>query len=294
MEANPGTVDAAKLAAFVGGGGNRLSLGVQTHDDKLLALLGRRHSFADADQSVRLARAAGVTRVSLDLIYGLPRQTVDGWSETLHHAISLGPDHISAYCLELHPDTPLARRVASGELSLPGEEEVVAMLAQTMSILPRAGLKHYEIANFSLTGAECVHNVNYWRNGIYLGLGAAAHSHLHGRRWANLARIEDYLAALAAGDPPAASTEVLTEREELLETVMLGIRLREGLATALFPLRYGRSAEELFGGALTDLIARNLLAAEGGRLRLTDSGVFLADYVLRTLACALPNGLGHS
>ncbi|MGE5598474.1 MAG: coproporphyrinogen III oxidase, partial [Bacteroidota bacterium] len=168
-------------------------------------------------------------------------------------------------------------------LELPPEEETAAMLAAAMERLPAAGLRQYEVASFAKPGAESRHNLNYWRNGIYLGLGAAAHSRIGRRRWANLTDPSAYVAALARGVSPAAWEEELTEEDELLETVMLGLRLREGLDLSLFPRRFGREAETIFGPALRGLCRAGLLRTDGGRLRLTQAGIPLADYVLRTL-----------
>jgi len=285
MEANPGTIDQAKIEAFLAAGGNRLSLGLQTHDPMLLELLGRRHTTAEAADAARLARALGVNQISLDLIYGLPGQTVACWEETLSYALSLAPDHLSVYSLELHPGTPLAARVTAEQAVLPDEEEAAAMLEQAMTVLPEAGLRQYEIANFARPGAECRHNLNYWRNGSYLGLGAAAHSHLTGKRRANLADLDRYLTAVDARQVPVAFTEEISPSEDLVETLLLGLRLREGIALDLFPRRFGHTVETLFGAALTGLVGEHLVALDGERLRLTDSGVVLADYVLRTLVC---------
>ncbi|MGE5527897.1 MAG: radical SAM family heme chaperone HemW [Patescibacteria group bacterium] len=290
MEANPGTMDPAKLEAFVRGGGTRLSLGLQTHDACLLRLLGRRHTAAEAAGAVADARRAGVTRINLDLIYGLPGQTAASWRATLDFALSLGPDHLSLYDLELHPGTPLARRIAIGDLARPAEDDTAAMLREAMRILPAAGFLQYEVASFARPGAECRHNLNYWRNGGYLGLGAAAHSHLWGRRWANLADPRAYLAAVAAGNPPVAAAEELGPDADLLETVMLGLRLREGLDLAVLSGKAGLLGGALFGQALPRLASAGLieLTARGERLRLTERGVLLADYVLRSLAAELP------
>ena len=288
MEANPGTLDRAKIETFLAAGGNRLSLGLQTHDPRLLELLGRRHTAAEATAAVRMARALGVNQISLDLIYGLPGQTVAGWEETLSYALSLAPDHLSVYSLELHPDTPLATRVAAGQAALPGEEDVAVMLERAMTVLPAAGLRQYEIANFARPGAECRHNLNYWRNGRYLGLGVAAHSYLAGNRRANLTDPDRYLTAVHAGQAPVAFTEEIGPAEDLVETLLLGLRLREGIPLDLFPRRFGRTVEALFGAALIGFVGKHLVALDGERLRLTDSGVVLADYVLRTLVCWRP------
>lgn len=282
MEANPGTLDRARLEVFAAGGGTRLSLGLQSHDAALLRLLGRIHTAADVTAQVGAARAAGIARINLDLIYGLPGQTVESWRQTLSFALSLAPDHLSLYDLELHENTPLAGEVAAGRLTLPSEEETAAMLSLAMDKLPAAGLYQYEVASFAVPGAESRHNLNYWRLGKYLGLGAAAHSHLGRKRRANLADPAEYVAALARGAAPVAWEEELTDGDELLEAVMLGLRLREGIDLNLLARRFGRAAE-ILGPALPGLCRAGLLTADGGRLRLTEAGIPLADHVLRTL-----------
>ncbi|MGQ9779314.1 MAG: radical SAM family heme chaperone HemW [Bacillota bacterium] len=291
MEANPESIDRPKLEAFVAGGGNRLSLGLQTHDDRLLARLGRLHTAARTAEVVRLARSAGVARINLDLIYGLPDQSPAHWEETLAFALSLSPDHLSLYALELHPGTLLAAAVEEGRLVLPPEEEVAAMLATAMEVLPRAGLRQYEVASFARPGAECRHNLNYWRRGPYLGLGAAAHSFFGGERWANCRDPDSYLAALARGDSPVAFREKIGPLAELIETVMLGLRLTEGISSSLLFSLTGRAVEELFGEALASLRAEGLVILEGGYLRLTSRGVLFADYVVRRLVGGLPEGV---
>ncbi len=288
MEANPGTLDQAKLDAFVGAGGNRLSLGAQTHDRNLLRLLGRIHTADDTAAAVAMTRAAGIRRISLDLIYGLPGQSPAGWEETIRFALSLDPEHISLYCLEVHAGTPLAARLAAGELDLPGEDDTAGMLAAAMRTLEAAGFRWYEIANFARPGAECRHNLNYWRRGFYLGLGVAAHSFLGGRRWGNLRDLPMYHSALAQGEAPVEFVDEIGPAEEVLEELMLGLRLREGIDRTWFKNRIDQKAAALFDQAREALLAEGLLAAEGARLRLTERGVIMADYVVRSLVAVLP------
>ena len=283
MEANPGTLDEDKLAAFLAHGGTRLSLGVQSHDDAVLRELGRAHTAEEARSAAVQARKSGVSRINLDLIYGLPGQTLQGWRRTLEFALSLAPDHLSLYSLELHPGTPMAQRVSAGLLTLPDEDLGRGMMESAGEILTADGFLRYELASYARPGAECLHNLNYWRNGSYLGLGAAAHSRWHGKRWFNHADPESYLAAVHQGVRPVHGTETLGAREDLLETVMLGIRLREGLDLEVFPRRFGQTASELFLGGLEALSADGLLETAGTRLRLTEEGVYLADYTLRKL-----------
>ncbi len=290
MEANPESLDPAKLQAFIAGGGNRLSLGVQTHEPRLLAGIGRRGGTSQAARAAAQARAAGVASLSLDLMYGLPGQSVADWEQTLAFALTLAPEHVSAYCLELHPGTDLHARVTAGAVSLPAEEETAAMFQAARTTLDRAGLLRYEVTNHARPGQECQHNLHYWRREEYLGLGAAAHSHVCGKRWGNVPGIGDYLAALQRGERPVAFCEELGPEQKQLECLMLGLRLTPGISQADFAAVFGRSPQEVFGRTLAALVDGRMLALDGGRLRLTDRGALLADRVLRTLVNALPAG----
>jgi oxygen-independent coproporphyrinogen-3 oxidase len=229
IEANPGTLSAAKLARLRGAGFNRLSLGAQSFDPALLHTLGRRHSPADTRRAVAQARAAGFTNLSLDLIYGLPGQDTALAEADLSTALELAPDHLSLYELTLGPDTPFGRAYAKGEPPLPTEDELAAWEERALALIEAAGLIRYEVSNFARPGFECRHNQSTWRGGDYLALGPGAHGHLAGRRWAWTAEVEQYVQALRAGREPLAFTEKLTAAQRALELVMLGLRTVEGV-----------------------------------------------------------------
>ncbi len=265
MEANPGTVSASYLSLCRAQGINRLSLGVQSFNPRLLRLLGRQHSAEDVLQAVDWAVAAGFEHLSLDLIYGIPGQTMEEWRQTLRSAARLPIDHLSLYALEVHADTPLGRAVEAGTYRLPGDDLVAAMYHYAQDYLPRQGLGQYEISSFARAGAVCRHNLNYWQNGQYLGLGPAACSYLQGQRCCNSADWSAWSQALSRGQSPPAECEQLPLREQMAETVILGLRLAGGVDVHSFHLRFGQTLEQAFGPAIDRLVQQ-------GALLRTDQG----------------------
>jgi oxygen-independent coproporphyrinogen-3 oxidase len=279
LEANPGTVNQADLDALRRLGINRLSLGLQSSHPDELALLGRLHTFEQARQAVSMARAAGFDNLSLDLIYGLPQQSPEAWSATLQAVLALAPDHLSAYCLTVEPGTPLAAWVVSGQVPAPDPDLAADMYELAASVLERAGLRHYEISNWARPGRECRHNLVYWRNGDYLGLGAGAHSHRHGRRWWNVLAPDEYIARLQAGQSPQAGAEEIDPALAMGETMMLGLRLHEGVSAGAFRGRFGRELAQVYRQALDELAATGLVEWDGRRVRLTARGRLLGNQV---------------
>lgn len=293
VEANPETVDARGLGRLRAAGFNRLSLGLQAWDDRLLSLMGRRHTAADFLRAYRAARRAGFANVSVDVMYGLPGQTLAGWRETLERVVALGPEHVSAYSLQVEEGTALARWLREGRLAaagggggrrrgtagfaLPGEEEVAAMYALARAFLAASGYEQYELSNFARPGYRSRHNQVYWRNGDYLGLGPGASSHLGGRRWTNERRLDRYRAALAAGRLPVAEAEALGREREMSDTVILGLRLLEGVPLADFRRRFGVDLLDAYGPAVRELRRLGLVEVEGGRLRLTAAALPVAN-----------------
>jgi oxygen-independent coproporphyrinogen-3 oxidase len=279
LEANPGTVDEAKLTELRRLGVNRLSFGVQSAHPGELALLGRLHSFNQAVQAVALARASGFDNLSLDLIYGLPHQSLEDWGATLEAALALSPDHLSAYCLTVEEGTPLADWVATGQVAEPDPDLAAEMYELAEVTLGQAGFTHYEISNWARPGFECRHNLVYWRNGAYLGFGAGAHSHRDGRRWWNASAPAEYIARLQAGKAPEAGSEEIGAALAMGETMMLGLRLREGVSAEAFRERFGRSLDEVYGRELDELAAGGLIEWDGQRARLTAHGRLLGNQV---------------
>ncbi len=313
FEANPGTVDRAYLSGLLRLGVNRLSLGVQSFQDDELRLLGRIHTAEEAREAFRLARQAGFANVNLDLIYGLPRQTLAGWQRTLGEAIALGPDHLSLYALTLEEGTRLAEDVACGRLPRPDADLAADMYVWAEEALAAAAYQHYEISNWALPGRRCRHNLTYWLNQPYLGLGAGAHSHLGGSweqgtrskgcRFANvrdpreyvrlvkegaeLQRAADGLAPSSfaslrtslAGLPHVVLGEEVSTARAMAETAILGLRLVEGLSLAEFRRRFEVDLLSIHGPQVEELETLGLLERANGCLRLTPRGRLLGNEV---------------
>ncbi|MBT1073893.1 radical SAM family heme chaperone HemW [Geobacter grbiciae] len=283
LEANPGTVTADSLAGYRTAGVNRLSLGVQSLDDRMLVRLGRVHTAQEAKDAFALARRAGFDNIGIDLIHGLPGQSLDHWRDQLRMAAALRPEHISAYGLTVEEGTPFARQEDQGELTLPDEDDAAAMFEETSEILAAAGYEQYEIANFALPGCRSRHNQVYWRRGNYLGFGAGAHSFLRepfpGLRWRNPDDLGTYGCPLADGVLPETDITLLAEEDAMAEWLFLGLRMLEGIEEARFREEFCRPLMEIHGTAIEGLNAAGLLVREGGRLRLTRRGVILSNRV---------------
>jgi len=279
VEANPGTISQEHLALFRAGGVTRLSLGVQSFAEPALRLLGRIHTAAEADQALAWARQAGLPQVSLDLMMGLPGQSLAAWQADLEEALRREPDHLSLYGLALEEGTPLAADVARGALPTPDEDVGAEMVLWAEERLAVAGYEHYEISNWARPGCWSRHNIAYWRNEEYVGCGAAAHSHRGRRRWANTRVVGDYVAALEDGRIPVAEEEEVDEPTAMGETMMLGLRLLAGVPRAAFAARYGVELEAVYGPAVAELSAQGLLEVDAEGVRLTQRGRLLGNQV---------------
>lgn len=304
LEANPGTVDAAYLRGLRHLGINRLSLGVQSFQDDELAALGRIHTAKEARQGFSAAREAGFQRISLDLIYGLPGQPLQRWQANLEEAIALQPEHLSLYALTVEEGTGLAYDVAHGLTPAPDPDAQAEMYEWAAERLARAGYQQYEISNWCLPGQQCRHNLVYWRNGQWLGLGPGAHSHW-GRpcgpsgqtyRFANVYSPQTYIRRVAEtaerGVQPQAEPSSLlrsmrqvawrklqTRQAAMADTAMLALRLNEGLDLRAFARRFGPGAGQRLQPAFAEMTAAGLLEQVDGRVRLTPRGRLLANEV---------------
>ncbi|TAM89883.1 MAG: coproporphyrinogen III oxidase [Jatrophihabitans sp.] len=278
-EANPETVRPGYLASLRAAGFTRISLGMQSAVPHVLAVLDRVHTPGRAVQAVADARGAGFAHVNLDLIYGAPHESDADWQASLDAAVAAGPDHISAYALVVEEGTALARRVASGELPAVDDDVLADRYVMADETLRAAGYEWYEVSNWARDdAARCRHNELYWRDANWWGFGPGAHSHVGGVRWWNVKHPARYAAMLDSGLSPAAGRERLTERQRHTEKVMLGVRMREGLAFAdLSPAVVGRAPQLVTWG----LVEPDALAAE--RVVLTQRGRLLADAVVREL-----------
>jgi oxygen-independent coproporphyrinogen-3 oxidase len=282
-EANPSTVDALRFAEMRAAGFNRLSIGVQAFDDRLLKAVDREHSSDEAQGAFRAARQGGFDNVSLDLMFGLPGQTCDDWDRTLDRALSLAPEHLSVYALTIEPGTRFERLHAGGKLSLPAEEDELWMFERAIERLTAAGYEHYEVSNYALPGRRARHNLVYWANGEYAGFGPGAVSYLGGRRWTNEKNPGRYIARVREGNPLAVDSECLGAESALAETLMLGLRLREGTAPGPLAQRFGIDPLAHYEAIFAGLEARGLLEVRPERLRLTHAGLLLANDVFLEL-----------
>jgi oxygen-independent coproporphyrinogen-3 oxidase len=283
LEANPGTLTAAKLAGYRTAGVNRLSLGVQSFNDPFLQLLGRIHTAREAEEAFAMARAAGFANIGIDLIHSLPGETVRSWLDDLARAVGLGPDHISAYGLTIEEGTPFHDLESGGKISLPDEDEGAAMFRQTGEFLRERGFEQYEISNFARPGYRSRHNQVYWQRGRYLGFGAGAHSYLplpgNGRRWRNRLSPQAYLEAVSGSEPVEEEVTVLTERDAMAEFLFLGLRMLDGVDPAYFVRKFGMTLDDAYPGAVPALIAEGLLHRRQGRLGLTGRGLILSNQI---------------
>jgi oxygen-independent coproporphyrinogen-3 oxidase len=284
-EANPDSVTPESLAELRRGGFTRVSFGMQSAVPHVLATLERTHDPRRIPDVVRWARDAGLA-VSLDLIYGTPGETLDDWRTSLETALATGVDHVSAYALVVEQGTKMAVQVKRGLLTLPDEDDQAAKYELADDLLTAAGLHWYEVSNWARTPADaCRHNLAYWRNDDWWGVGPGAHSHVGGVRWWNVKHPRTYAARLAAGESPAAGRETVEDEAARLERVMLGVRLDEGLPVDALSLPARTRVAGLVADGLVD--GRAALGAgdvPGQRVRLTRRGRLLADAVVRTLA----------
>lgn len=276
VEANPGTLSPRKLAALKRGGVNRISLGVQSANDELLRALGRIHTARQARESFERARE-WFDNVSVDLIYALPGQDEDDWRRTLEEVVRWRPDHLSCYGLIIEDGTLFGELMRQGRLDLPGDERELAMYRLAMDFLAGHGYEHYEIANWALPGRQSRHNRIYWENGEWLGLGPGAHSQWQGRRFANVRLPADYARLVAQGKPPVQWSEAVSERTAMEDTVILGLRLREGVDAGEFARRFGVGLADVFGAEIRRVVERGLAVWDGRRLRLTERGLYLSN-----------------
>ncbi|MFV0439464.1 MAG: radical SAM family heme chaperone HemW [Desulfopila sp.] len=282
-EANPGTVDQRYLEQMVAAGFNRLSLGVQSLSDPELAGLGRCHTAQQARATIEGARAAGFTNLSLDLMYGLVGQTLQGWRTTLKTALLLAPDHLSLYQLTIEEGTPLAARAIARGLVLPDEETIVAMDRLNRVLCARSGLKLYEISNFAKPGWHCRHNLNYWQNGEYLAVGAGAVSYLAGVREKRSDDPEGYCRLLEAGGDGVVEREKLDREASFRETVVIGLRMAQGVHRATLQTRFGLDPATSYGPVLGRLQENGLVELTSTHLRLTTRGRRYANLVMAEL-----------
>lgn len=282
VEVNPGTIDAKKGVLLREGGVNRISLGIQSFKERGLRLLGRIHSKRDSFDAFSALRKGGFNNLSIDLIFGWPGQTLEEWEEDLSEAVALNPEHISAYCLIVERGTLLSRQIREGRVPGPDESVQLDMLKKTISFLTstESGYKHYEISNFAKKGYKCLHNINYWKNLPYVGIGAGAVSYLNGRRTSNIKDVLRYIMRVEAGKNAKTFGEYLSPEKRAAETLMMGLRMTSGVREDDFASRTGFSLRELYGNVIDRDCELGLMSMKRGKLRLTRKGLYVADSVM--------------
>ena len=278
IEANPGDLDADKIAVLKHSPVNRVSLGVQTFDDKMLKKIGRSHLEKDIYENIDRLKLAGFDNISIDLIYALPGQTMAQVKDNVAKAISLDIPHMSLYSLILENHTVFMNRMRRGKLPLPKEELEAEMFEYIIAELERAGFEHYEISNFSKPDFESRLNLMYWDNAEYYGIGAGASGYVNGVRYKNHGPIRHYLNAVEAGNARI-TEEHLSQREQMEEEMFLGLRKKSGVSMTRFEEKFGRSFEGLYGEIVRDLVQQGLMQIDGDRVRMTKRGLFLGDTV---------------
>lgn len=278
IEANPGDLDADKIAVLKNSAVNRVSLGVQTFDDKMLKKIGRSHLEKDIYENIDRLKLAGFDNISIDLIYALPGQTMEQVKENVAKAIGLDIPHMSLYSLILENHTVFMNRMRRGKLPLPKEELEAEMFEYIIAELEGAGFEHYEISNFSKPGFESRHNLMYWDNAEYYGIGAGASGYVNGVRYKNHGPIRHYLSAVEEGNA-CITEDHLSQKEQMEEEMFLGLRKKSGVSMARFEEKFGQSFAGLYGEIVRDLVQQGLMQIEGDHVRMTKRGLFLGDTV---------------
>ncbi len=275
-ECNPGTIWLEGLKKLRNAGVNRLSIGLQSADNGCLKALGRIHSFEDFAECFRNARMAGFENISIDLMYGLPNQTMKEWLHTLRCAVEFGAEHISCYSLKIEEETPFAQR----ELRLPDDDTVADMYEAAVDFLKNKGYERYEISNFAKQGFESRHNLKYWRCDDFFGFGAGAFSCAEGRRFSNAAKIEEYIKSIETSGCARVSKEALSDFDKMSEFVFLGLRLKAGISEKEFRKRYKLNIDEIFGEQIEKYTRMGFLVREEGNIRFSDRGFFVSNTIL--------------
>ena len=279
MEVNPGTVDGSLLKKLREWGVNRLSIGVQSFDDNLLKRLGRIHTAAQAEEAVKLAREAGFDNLSLDLMYGLPGQTMEMLQASVEKAMALEPEHISIYGLQVEEGTPFYREQEAGTLNVPENEVTEAMYDYLTDFLPEQGYRRYEISNYAKPGRESRHNLSYWQDVPYLGLGSAAHSYLDGMRLENVADLDEYISTIKSGSLPLRSEEDPSEQHHMEEFAFLALRTAKGIDKKKFKDTFKQELRSVYGKKINRLVRQGLLKETKKNIALTKEGAKVGNQV---------------
>ncbi len=281
IEANPGTLDGEKLKLLIESGINRLSLGAQSFNNLFLKKLGRIHNTQDIIDSYYLAREKGFNNINIDIMFALPDQTTEDLQATLKKAISLKPDHLSLYNLTIKPGTEYYKKYKRGKLKLPTEDEEFDMYNWAINFLKENNFEHYEIANFARPYKRSMHNLIYWQNKPYLGIGAGAYSFIKGYRYMNYENPARYIKEIMSGKLPVDNGEKLSLRKRMIETIILGLRTKDGVGYKKFKTRFGVNLNDIFSKQVNKLVNLGLLEKDDCKIKLTKKGIFLANTVFR-------------
>ncbi|MEG2324797.1 MAG: radical SAM family heme chaperone HemW [Enterococcus sp.] len=279
VEANPGDLSGDKLDVMKSYGVNRLSMGVQTFDDRLLKKIGRKHTAKDVYDTIQLLEDKNFQNVTIDLIYALPGQSLESFRDTVRRALELDLPHYALYSLILENQTMFMNWVRRGKMKLPEQEVEAQMYAETIEAMEKAGRMQYEISNFAKPGFESQHNLVYWNNQNYFGLGAGASGYLGNKRYKNRGPIQHYLKTLNNGQLPVLEEESLTQKEQIEEEMFLGLRKILGVEKKVFEERFGQSIVSIYGEVIEDLKQQNLIIESDTNIRLTKQGLFRGNDV---------------
>lgn len=279
VEANPGDLTVDKLQVLENYGVNRLSMGVQSFDDRILKKIGRKHTVKEVYATMNLIEKSEIANVTIDLMYGLPQQTVDLFLDSVKQALDLGLPHLSMYALILENKTVFANLARRGKLLLPTDDEEVDMFEQAKDLLAQAGFHQYEISNFSKPGFESQHNLMYWNNEHYFGFGAGASGYLGHLRYRNQGPIQHYLQAIQNNQLPILEEEKLTRTNQMEEHLFLGLRKMAGVTYDSFQQKFGVTLQSVYGDVLDDLVERGLLIVDDTGIRLADKGILFGNDV---------------
>ena len=279
IEGNPGTFNKEKLDFYRASGMNRMSIGLQAWQEELLTVLGRVHDQGQFVDNYCLAREAGFSNINVDLMFGLPNQTLEHWQETLENIIDLEPEHISAYSLKVEEGTKFGTLYDRGMLNLPTEELDRSMYDHTIEFLRANQYDHYEISNFAQKGKECVHNKIYWNNEEYIGLGLNAHSYLNKHRFSNTGNFDDYIERMKSERDIIMEDNPVSQMDEMAETMFLGLRMMSGISIQKFQQRFGISPMIQYQKQIKKMVALGLIEIDEKSIRLSRKGIDLSNQV---------------
>jgi oxygen-independent coproporphyrinogen-3 oxidase len=294
VEANPGTISEPVLGALTGAGVDRISMGAQSFHPAELKTLERLHAPEDIPPAVELCRRSGIRRLNLDLIFGIPGQTMESWMESLRRAIELGVDHVSCYGLTYEPGTALTARRNAGGITPCDEELEAEMYLAAIDALADAGFEQYELSNFARPGQRCLHNLVYWRNESYIGVGPSAAGYLDGERYKNVSSIDGYVRSVERDGNAVVERERVEGAALGGETAMLQLRLNEGIRFAAFERRTGFDARDLFAGSIERYAAEGLIHLTEESVALSRTGRLIADTVIADFMAEAGQGPGRS